>query len=274
MRVTICLLVLSSLTTMLSATTASYIPFTMQNGLMIVEAEVDSKQGYYIFDTGASDLLLNAKVQGGDVVFATMTGEVSTTETKVSEISLAGLVKKNVPAYHMDLTEVENLVGVDVAGVVGGKLFAENYIHINFVDQLIYISDSYTATSTALKLDYTMIDNVPVVEVKVEGQELSFVLDSGASAHFIDESVIASLQKVSTAAGQINVVTADNNARKQSYIMESLSIAGNTWQDVRMIAGDFSQLLSSVEVSGLLSISALPFDDITIDTSRRTLYLK
>jgi|GEM_PF-6741534 len=274
MRLTICILILSSMAKLALASEATSIPFILQSGLMLVEAEVNAELGLYVFDTGASDILINSEKSQGEAQFATTNGYILSSEVQVKSVNLAGRVMTNVAAYELDLSDVADLVELDIAGILGGKLFSEHIIHIDFDNEVILLADQLEKNDEHIAVDYHLVDDVPMIDVQLEGQTLSFILDSGASAHFIDQRLAAKLLVEQTQARHVHVVSAGATGTGQSYLIPRMQIGDIHIQDTKMISGQFSDLSSEVEVAGLISISALPYRHIIIDTERHKIYMR
>ena len=121
------------------------IPFTLTGTVITVRARVDTIEGNFFFDTGASGLLLNyryfgnpnrpAWAEGGGV-----TGSVRVLGTaKVDTFQLDNLLATQVPAELIDFTHIENTKKTDLVGLIGYAVFKDFEILFDYEASLLVL---------------------------------------------------------------------------------------------------------------------------------------
>lgn len=121
------------------------IPFTLTGTVITVRAKVDSIEGNFFFDTGASGLLLNyryfgrrasaAMAEGGGV-----TGKVRVMgAAKVDTFRLDNLLATNVGAEIIDFTHIENAKKTDLVGLIGHAVFKDYEVLFDYEASLLVL---------------------------------------------------------------------------------------------------------------------------------------
>lgn len=250
------------------------VPFSMVKGLIIVEAEVNNSQGLFIFDTGSSDLLINGDPEQSAETFSTSNGIATSEEVQVNRIKIGGLVKSNVIGFKMDLSAVEAFLSMELAGIIGGELVFDNVIEIDFKNHMITLRESMDEIRqlpTHL-ISYKMVEDVPLVEVRIGEVNYQFILDSGATSHFIDKSVVASHGNHFTEVAGTTTTTVGSTVASEKHIASSLQIGSYNTADIPMVVGDYSDLIPDVKLAGLISLSALNAEKVIINTEQQHIH--
>lgn len=176
------------------------IPLKRAGRLIMIEATVDDEEGNLIFDTGATNLVLNRTyfrnhVVSDDITSKGITGSVGKVEAiTVDRLFISDLSFKKVMANLADLGHIENKRGVKILGLFGFNLFRDFEILIdvhNGVLQLHRIDKKGERVhpNAAFKLDYTqkmdVVNNIVLIRGVVGGKSVRFCLDTGAETNAI-----------------------------------------------------------------------------------------
>lgn len=89
---------------------ATVVPFGCVNKLVVIQAEADSKKGFFILDTGTPDLTLNNKYFQGEPtekVFYGVNGEALDVQAKFVRLNIEGFIK-DTEAKIIDFTAIES----------------------------------------------------------------------------------------------------------------------------------------------------------------------
>ena len=182
------------------------IPFTLTGTLITVRGQIDSMEGNFFFDTGASELLLNsryfgrrsgalAKERGG------VTGKVRVLgNEKVDTLRIDNLVADDVYADVISMTHLEYAKKIDLMGIIGQKIFHDYEVLFDYEAALIVLvkTDQNGAPLEALpNWEYLNIGetkllvegHVAVVWMRFDGKtERKFAIDSGAEQNLLHNS--------------------------------------------------------------------------------------
>jgi predicted aspartyl protease len=178
------------------------IPLKRAGRLFLLEAHIDNETGNFIFDTGASELVLNSTYfrkyitsdleEGGGVTGTS--GVVR--RTKVKKLLVSGLSYENITADVADLGHIENRRGIKIFGLFGLSLIKdfEVVIDINHNELHLYRLDKsgnrVNPAAGAFKADLVRkvaeYHNVLFIKAKIGGKTLDFCLDTGAESNVLN----------------------------------------------------------------------------------------
>lgn len=182
------------------------IPFTLTGTLITVRATVDTLEGNFIFDTGASELLLNSRYFNGEMPALASVG---------TAMGVTGIVKNGLPYYAdafqwdgllasnirlqtLDLSHVERAKKLRLLGLIGYEVFRDFEVIFDYaLQQLVLIRVDKTGKRLeelsegeyveASSFPITIAHHVAVVELHFgEKYRMSFGIDSGAEQNLID----------------------------------------------------------------------------------------
>jgi predicted aspartyl protease len=179
------------------------IPLKRVGRLFLIEARIGDQTGNFVFDTGASKLVLNRTYFRKDLApvderAGGVTGGIDKVfQTRVDRIDLNGIWYENVQADVVSLGHIENRRGVKILGLFGMSMFRSVEMVINLQRselQLYRINrNGIRADSTAL-LQPDLVapvresGGVVFLQAMVGGKGVDFCLDTGAEANVISSS--------------------------------------------------------------------------------------
>ncbi len=182
-----------------------YIPFRMVGRLIAVEARVDTQQGFFFLDTGASDLLLNQNYFEGESTIASTNafgvgGDIGQLSTRrVDTLFWDGLEIKDLEGHVVSLTHIEETKRTKVIGILGFKVFRDFEILIDYsIRQLIITRvdkkgnrlDRDAIFQVPIdSMDFKLIGHAIVMSAQVNGVKLKLGLDTGAELNLLDVGV-------------------------------------------------------------------------------------
>lgn len=250
------------------------VPFTMRQGLIMIKVDIDGQYGNFIFDSGASDILVNGAVSDqAKTIFETLNGPVVAEERQAQNIEVAGYHIKKSTTYHSDLSALENYLGIRLLGIFGSEAFTPDNIIIDHSTGHLIISDNKldkAAYKDYKALDFEINDGVLLCEVRIQGQRMTFLLDSGATSHFISSDSLSSLRYA--LSQQKSTITANGqHSVKQSILVDETNLSD---QAEVFIVQDFDSLSDalSLEISGILSLNSLSQEQIIIDLDHQQVH--
>jgi hypothetical protein len=179
------------------------IPFTLTGTLITVRARLDTLEGNFFFDTGASGLLLNhrymskqtgsASVSGGGV-----TGKVRVLgASKIDTFLLDNMQVVDVPAEWIDMSHIERSKKIGLIGIIGYRVFEGFEVLFDYeASRLVLIRTNAKGNPIEAlpNWEYQLLDSLSVVTaghvaiIRLEfghHSKKSFALDSGAEQNLL-----------------------------------------------------------------------------------------
>lgn len=255
------------------------IPFTQVNGLMMVDVEVDGHTGMFIFDTGADQVLMHGDTGRNDksVTFDTVDGALTTTELSVDAITMGDYLLQDIIIYQADLSHLHQQVSSEILGIIGMSAFRDEVLEINHLDNTInlYSRDDLTEIDSDVYRTIPLYhnDQVSCVEVMIDGDDHLFVLDTGASISLVAQTVYDTYTSAFTSTGNVFTLNSSTGSHidHHYYRSESLAIGDISLDGIVLGVIDLSAF---PEISGIISIDALPGDSVIFDYVGDTVYIR
>lgn len=180
--------------------TTSYHQFQTIQNLIILDAALNGQVGKYILDTGASGLVLNARQFAGKEkqpkAILTASGQtIQTSSSTIDRFRLGHLYFENLPVAHMALDQIEDRLGIELHGLIGMDVLSTTDIYIDFDQGWIVLQDDLDMSNDPdIILPIKVWEQVPVLEVKMNGQSLNMAVDIGATKTLLDEAIVKNHQ--------------------------------------------------------------------------------
>lgn len=251
------------------------IPFELDNGLIIIEVELDGKKDKFLFDTGTNEIIVhnnNLEVNITNSV-QTLDGYVSAESHDVKVMKVGELYRSNVAVTTMDLSHVNDFLNKDVGGMIGASVFAPANVMIDYNAMKIVLDQTIASPSDVFKsqLAYSFYEGVPMAQLEIDGAKCNVLLDSGATSHFFD----AVLVTIEAAATTVDVVTVNGKTSNTQGKISNVLIGNKNIESLSAINKDFSSFNEGqdLKVVGLLSLKKLATDgQLYFDTQDMRMY--
>lgn len=254
--------------------------------LMLVQAEVDGKKGYFLFDTGASHLTLNQKhfpekkvVQNVGSTRNTLGGEQALHAMKVETFRWGSLQRSRLLTPIADLTTLEKTLGrTPLLGLIGYDIVKDYVVFFNYSQQTITLaSNNDFQKEPTYSLDFKRCGHMPVLETSAATKRKMYLgLDSGASVNVLDASWKDQIEEYTRSVRQVNFTGSSAGTKQASFVtLSSLTIAQQlTLENVGMILTDFTREQGSCfRVDGLIGIDLFTGKDVAIDFPNNRLHI-
>jgi len=187
----------SRLATSITGQHYSSVPFQLIDGMILVEASVNGREGLFILDTGAPALILNRagepdnsyeKVRGLGLTGGSF--ELST--LAIEELKIGDISRNRFKGYAMDIGHLEKDTGKSLLGLIGYDFFRDYELLIDYGRQELFFlklpkSALHRSARPLADLHFEMIEHLPVIKVIINGQELRFGLDTGSEVNIMDD---------------------------------------------------------------------------------------
>ena len=181
------------------------IPFKLMGRLIAVDASIDTVKGTFFFDTGAARLLLNKNYFDGgypinDQVGYGSTGKMEAVQAKqIDTLAWDNFFRFDLIANLIDLSHIEQKRNSRIIGILGYDVFKDYEVLLDYpfkeivltkldkkgnrLDPNAFLSEPFDSISFKLKNHGIML------EVNIQGQPLTFNLDTGAELNLLDRKV-------------------------------------------------------------------------------------
>lgn len=118
------------------------VPFTLVGGLILIKGRVDTVEGNFFFDTGASKLLLNQRYfpegRRRNVEARGVTGAVEVLGTRqVDTLQFDNFLGTKLSADILDLSHIERSKKTAVLGILGAKVFEDFEVLFDYERSLV-----------------------------------------------------------------------------------------------------------------------------------------
>jgi len=253
------------------------VPFEMVNGLVIIEAEVDGETGNYIVDSGSNEILLNSSLEKRDVIFETLTGSVEGDETGINSLRVGSMEIKNLIGFSMDLSSLESVLEKEINGILGCSIFIPNTLVFDFSKKKLSITEDRVPLSIKEQyrsLSYEVINEIPVTKIELNNNKYAFILDSGASSHFVDVKLLLDAQLAFTPNGTSKKIYTAEGIPENSNLYSCRELALEDDLPFEAYTKDFSDISSSMEmpIHGLISLNKIAKDKVYFDIKSKKVF--
>jgi len=259
------------------------IPFVKSSGLILVEAEFNGEKGHFIFDTGANAVLINGEesTDGSHTTsFQSLNGTFNAKEVSIPQLSLGSYSLFGLTAFTADLSKFHKITGKNILGIIGAKPFNAELLRIDNVKKTIELLPKrimpHLNNSLNNSCPIRFENDIPVIDVTIEGETYSFGLDTGASTSLIDESFVSQQRPLFKQLDEnFNLVTAsDQSQNLKIYTLQPFMISKMRMENLSFGAYDFTEINQSFSkpLVGIISIDQLPVKELFLDFTEGQLY--
>ena len=182
-----------------------YIPFRMVGRLVAVQARVDTVEGLFFLDTGASDLLLNERYFERETMTANReaigaAGSLGTLAIrKVDTLFWDALEITDLEGHVVSLQQIEDKKKTRVIGILGFPVFKDYEVLIDYsIRQLIVtrtdkkgvrLDPDAIFQRPVDSLEFRLIGHTIVIRGEINGVKVKLGLDTGAELNLLDAGV-------------------------------------------------------------------------------------
>ena len=270
------------------------VPFRLSGNLIMVEAEINQKKGFFILDSGAPELIINNKylpksklpIRKGKSAGG-ITGNI--TEVKLQLINHFKwqeyeLHKTRVKA--IDMNHIEQVRNEEILGLIGFELFKkfEILFDFNLSRLFLYKLDKSGSRLSQLpekqkfdhRASFVMDGHIPVLKMEFGDKKLNFGLDTGAEMNILD---IRSKKKVLKyfKIKKRGLLHGNGKARIEVLMGEITGMKLNGWAypNTRAILADLRHInkVYNANLNGVLGYHFLIHYKTSINFVKKEIYL-
>ncbi len=215
---------------------ASVLQLQIRNKLILVEGQANGQSGFFLFDTGASELILNQayfpQYEGHNpgFYFADAIGNRNYYGyVHITQFGWGGLRREDFFAPRLDLLALEATLGEQVLGIIGYDVLQHVDLEVDYYQGTLTIRRPGTASSLPApdySFDFQMDGHFPVLRAKLgEAEGLLLAIDSGSS---VDVCASRHKPKLSSKALQKRTIGLQGAAglieNTPYFVMDSLQV--------------------------------------------------
>jgi len=168
-------------------------PFKLIENIIIVKAKLNGYQRNFLFDSGASDLILNKRYINkknkieSDKKFHAINSAGDLTNTVLKNFNWNGLTLKNKLVNAINFQHLEAALNIKIYGLIGYKQIRDYALHINYKTKQLYMWDGIEETPFKVvnKVGFVMHKHIPVFPVTIGNKQFNMGLDIGAAANLL-----------------------------------------------------------------------------------------
>ena len=213
-------------------------PFTSKfekvKRMILVEAQIDDQEGYFLIDTGADDLILNdVHFKEYDSIenlgnYKDINGRKKQVEYLfVDSFRWGSLSRSEFYVQQLDFSAVENVFEKKILGLIGFEVFKDFEMIIDYDLQEIILSqldEKGNPLSPAIEatpsysLNFFMNEHIPTLKANFGGEQVVKVgVDSGSSINILDKKWKKDLVEASHRKNKIRFLGANASRKVREY---------------------------------------------------------
>lgn len=187
------------------AETESVLPIKVIDKLVVVEAVVDGRRGYFLFDTGIGSLALNDRYFGDEEnlrKFRKMT-DINGNRAKlegclVNSFKWGGVERDSFNAPLMDLRQLEEIMECELLGLLGWEVYQDLEVIFDYDAEQLTLrkldSDGDALSGHPVRsprhvIPFEMEQHIPVLKARVGDLTLRLGWDTGASINVFNKKL-------------------------------------------------------------------------------------
>ena len=258
--------------------------------LILLKAKVNDDFGYFLFDTGSPQLVLNKKYfaaspEGEHVKrLIDVNGNTATSDQVfVRSFQMGSLSRNDFWSNEVNLVGLERKLNRRVLGLIGLEVIKNLEVLID------YHQSSMTLTKLDgrgvpkvrnprqpdFKLNFQLGEFLPVLEVAFTNQvRVNLGLDTGSTLNLMDKQWQASFEELTIRKGKISYNGVLSTSRKKDYwLIPDVNIGNQVvWKFWKAAFSDFSHFRDyKVPMDGILGINFLRMGEVAINYRNRTI---
>lgn len=265
-------------------------PIVIRKKLILVKARVDDVEGFFLLDTGISQLTLNARIfgEGSRESLILMTDITGITrpfrERFIKDFAWGALRRKRFLAFVVEMEILERVLNTEILGLIGYDVLKDIELRIDYGARFLILhrldKEGIPLEDAAPPpdhiLQFRMRGHLPSIEVNIRpGESLCLGLDSGSALNILSQKWKSLLQDQALGHYKIRYNGALSSRRVDYLVLPRIDIA----QELALIHSKFAFTRlthlweHSVAVDGLLGIELFRLGKVAINYKRRQISL-
>ncbi|MCO6491969.1 MAG: hypothetical protein J5I98_26365 [Phaeodactylibacter sp.] len=216
---------------------SSTVPLFIRNKLILVEGQANGQSGYFLFDTGASELALNEAYfprqehAAPGTRFADVSGHsIRHGYAFVDSFYWAGLCREAFFGACLDMSALESRLGEKLLGIIGYDVLQHVDLEIDYYRKTMILIRPGTIPPRPSGPHYTfhfrMNRHLPVLKAGLgDATDLDMAIDSGSSVNVCSSRFKKKLKNKALQKRRVSLLGASGASEQAPYyIMESMVV--------------------------------------------------
>ncbi len=240
------------------------LPFEMNGNLIALEAELNGKKRKFLLDSGSPKLILNAGHYGeNEKETADAEGQkhmINQSEGvggsiagidigRIESFNLAGIRMKDQQVIVVDLTHLERELDTEIYGLIGYDVIRNYDLMFDYKNKKLVLIDPEVygdflrkhsgSITDALSLE--MVEHIPVVSARIDGEVYRMGIDCGAENNLMDVRYFEKLKPCLSKLTTDSLAGADANIQVvQKGRINKMKIGGTNFKNTEALFSDMS----------------------------------
>ncbi len=209
------------------------IPLKLIGQTIFFEATVDGHDGNFILDTGSPGMILNNRLFAGheslfsDGLIVDMSGEKNRSLFyQVKEAAIASYQLPNELARVTDLSGIEAMKGISVAGIIGFRSFKKTELILDIEQRLLIINQQKNNDETAAEkfgyfktdsLSFQLNGHIPYVHGFLKDKPILLGIDTGSEINILHLGNLKGQTSLFKAMGRVLMQGVGTAPEKRAY---------------------------------------------------------
>jgi len=236
------------------------VPLKMVNGMPLISGELNYQPGYYLLDTGAPEIIINANCTERKTQAVSQSGSVKICRLQVGQFQWPAGERFDFPAIAMDLGHLERVFGQRLLGIIGYRDLRTFQVLFDLGNQRMVLlpagQESYGALyKLEQTLPFRLQDHLPVIEAELGKQKVDIGWDTGSESNLLDQHLLNLLEKAqytNRADKELRGLNQDIHRVAVIDIHET-RIGNVAWSDIPFLITEFCHFReeSIIQIDGL-----------------------
>jgi hypothetical protein len=260
------------------------IPMKRVGNLFFIEGTLDGLTGNFLFDLGATDLVLNEayfRDYEEDRTYASGTLTSSKEfirKTAIRKLEVHGMVYTDLTVNVTNLADIENKRGLKVLGLLGVSLLDAYSLEIDVLQQtlILYKERIDEPENAFLTVPLSINNHVVTVQTTIGQTRLRLSLDSAAELNIFDNRLPPKIYEGMKILKALDIVDADGNASEALMtLMPAFEVEGLKFPRMRSMVLNLRSMSRAYgqPIDGMLGYPFFACGRVIIDFRSKKLYL-
>jgi predicted aspartyl protease len=253
----------------------SSIPFTLYNDFLVVatgQIGGATEKLNFVLDTGTAPSILNersAKGLGLPISRGTLIAvgqAVNTGQAMLPQLDIGPIHVNNLPVNVMDLSHLENSLGMPIAGLIGMDVLGRSSFRLDYQARQLRFGN---VADEGIGVPYDQASGLALAEVTLQGKHVRLIVDTGSDLLVVygsDWSKSSVAEPVSESQGRS--VAEQVPARRINNA--ELTFGGREYRVARAYCVSSA---APVAYDGFFGVRALKLRAISFDRESQTMFL-
>jgi len=256
--------------------------FELNNGIILIDVQLNGQTRNFFFDSGAAGVVLNSRYikpkdfEGEPSTFNGISGKGKYSCSRIKKLQWQNLVVQNKKVGAIDMSHLENAFNKKIYGLIGYGELSDYTVKIDYKSKSIEMWTFFDEAPFNIlkKIPFVMYKHIPVLEVLVGNVKLKLGIDTGATGNLIDirlqKKLAGHLHK--TKSGELS--GGDKGIQRvEQFKLDQLLIGNVPYKNMRFVFSKFDHIRNNVgNFDGLIGYEFLKKRKIAIGFKKGELY--